>query len=363
MRLRAALFNIHLWLGLIAGAFIALLGITGAIMAFEPEIEHAEHPHLWFVSAPPDARPLTLAQISTTISQAFPADTITGYQVSTEPGLSYQVGLTKSLVFVNQYSGVILGQLRFGGTDLLNVIHQLHTHLLFRGLGNLGAKVVTGVALVLFCMLLSGLYLWWPLKRITVSWRGSAARRSWFDLHNAIGIVSLVVLFALCATGIAIGFEKSSTRVFYRITSSQPVPRPALQIPVPAANVMQIGPDSAFAIARAALPGASPFEADVPARNEAYFVRARFPEDRTPGGRSQVIIDSYTGRVLFAQGSRTAPAGARMVIANRAIHTGDIGGMPGKALVSLASLAAVLQVVTGLLMWLKRSQRDVEPLR
>jgi uncharacterized iron-regulated membrane protein len=362
VRLRTVLFNIHLWLGLTAGAFIALLGITGAIMAFEPEIEHAEHPHLWYVAPAPGARPLTLAQISATISRAFPADTITGYQVSTKPSLSYQVGLTKSFVFVNQYSGAILGQLRFAQTDLLNVIHQLHTHLLFRGLGNLGAKVETGAALVLFCMLLSGLYLWWPLKRISVSWRGTAARRSWFDLHNAIGIVALVVLLALCVTGIAIGFERSSTRLFYSITRSQPVPRPVLRIPVPV-NATPIGPDSAFAIARAALPGAMPFEADVPARNEAYFVRARFPEDRTPGGRSQVIIDSYTGQVLFAQGSRTAPAGARMVIANRAIHTGDIGGIPGKAIVSLASLAVVLQVVSGLLMWLKRSQRNVEPLR
>ena len=48
-----------------------------------------------------------------------------------------------------------------------------------------------------------------------------------------------------------------------------------------------------------------------------------------------------------------------MVIANRAMHTGDILGLPGKALVSLASLAVVVQVVTGLVMWLKRSQRDV----
>jgi len=51
-----------------------------------------------------------------------------------------------------------------------------------------------------------------------------------------------------------------------------------------------------------------------------------------------------------------------MVIANRAMHTGDIGGIPGKVIVSLASLAAVAQVSTGLLMWLRRGQRDVEPL-
>ena len=294
------------------------------------------------------------------VKQAFPGDTISGYQVATRPGFSDQVGLSRSVVFVDPYSGAILGQRRFGqgGLDVLSIIHQLHTHLLFRGLGDLGGKVMTSAALVLFVMLLSGLYLWWPLKRIRISWRGAAARRSWFDVHNTIGVVSLVVLLALCATGIAIGFERTSTRLFYRMTGSQPQQRPDMHVPIPTANAAQIGPDSAFAIARAALPGAAPFEADVPAPGEAYFVRARYPEDLTPGGRSQVVIDSYTGRVLFAQGSRTAPAGARMVIANRAIHTGDIGGIPGKIIVSLASLGLAFQVLTGLLMWLRRNQRE-----
>jgi len=356
VRLRTAFFTIHLWLGLSAGIFIALLGITGSIMAFEPEIEHALHPHLWFVTPPPGGRPLTLAEIGAAVKQAFPGDTISGYQVATKPGLSDQVGLSRSLVFVNPYTGAILGQLRFGGPELLNVIHQLHTHLLFRGFGG---KVVTSAALVLFVMLLSGLYLWWPLKRLRITWRGAAARRSWFDVHNTIGVVSLVVLLALCSTGIAIGFERTSTKLFYEMTGSQPAPRPNPHISTPTANAVQIGPDSAFAIARAALPGAAPFETEVPARDEAYMVRARYPEDLTPGGRSQVVIDSYTGRVLFAQGSRTAPAGTRMVIANRAIHTGDIGGIPGKIIVSLASLGLVFQVITGLLMWIRRSQRGI----
>ncbi len=359
MRLRPALFKIHLWLGLSAGIFIVLLGITGSVIAFEPEIMHALHPHLWYVTSPPGARPLTLAQIGAAVRQAFPDDTISGYQVATNPGLSDQVGLSRSLVFVNPYSGAILGQQQFGGPDLLNIIHQLHTHLLFRGLGDLGGKVVSSAALVLFVMLVSGLYLWWPLKRIRISWRGAGARRSWFDIHNTIGVVSLVVLLALCATGIAIGFERTSTKLFFKMTGSQPARRPDLHIPIPAATAVQIGPDSVLAIARAALPGAAPFEVDIPARDTAYFVRARYPEDLTPGGRSQVVIDSYTGRVLFAQSSRTAPGGTRMVIANRAIHTGDIGGIPGKIIVSVASLGLVFQVITGLLMWIRRTQRDI----
>ncbi len=43
-----------------------------------------------------------------------------------------------------------------------------------------------------------------------------------------------------------------------------------------------------------------------------------------------------------------------MVIVNRAIHSGDIFGIPSKAIVSLASLMSVLQVVSGVMMWWKR---------
>ena len=56
-------------------------------------------------------------------------------------------------------------------------------------------------------------------------------------------------------------------------------------------------------------------------------------------------------------GSRTAPAGSRLVIANRAIHTGDIFGIPSKTVMSLASLMLALQVVSGVAMWWKRERK------
>jgi uncharacterized iron-regulated membrane protein len=44
------------------------------------------------------------------------------------------------------------------------------------------------------------------------------------------------------------------------------------------------------------------------------------------------------------------------VIVNRAIHTGDIFGIPSKFLMSLASLMAATQVITGVIMWWKRTR-------
>jgi uncharacterized iron-regulated membrane protein len=110
-------------------------------------------------------------------------------------------------------------------------------------------------------------------------------------------------------------------------------------------------------IARAAIPGATPFQVNVPGPKGFYFVRSRFPEDLTPGGRSRVAVDQYTGQVLASESSRNGPGGTRLVNLTRAIHTGDIFGMPSKTIVSLASLVLVLQVLSGATMWWKRIRR------
>jgi uncharacterized iron-regulated membrane protein len=115
-----------------------------------------------------------------------------------------------------------------------------------------------------------------------------------------------------------------------------------------------ISPDRAIEIARSALPGAAPISVNVPAPTGVYAISARYREDLTPGGRSRIYIEQYSGAVLLAEGSRTAPAGTRLVTLNRAIHTGDVFGMPSKIVMSLASLAVLVQAVTGLVMWLKR---------
>src|SRR5258708_19708063 len=83
-------------------------------------------------------------------------------------------------------------------------------------------------------MLLSGLYLWWPLKRVRVTWRGAAVRTTWFDIHNSTGVLALIFLLALTATGLVIGFESVTTPLFYKMTGSQPTPRPNPRVaPVP----------------------------------------------------------------------------------------------------------------------------------
>jgi uncharacterized iron-regulated membrane protein len=56
--------------------------------------------------------------------------------------------------------------------------------------------------------------------------------------------------------------------------------------------------------------------------------------------------------VLSVLSTRDAPTGAYLWNIRRSIHTGDIYGWPTRILMCLASLALVVQTITGAIMWL-----------
>jgi uncharacterized iron-regulated membrane protein len=129
------------------------------------------------------------------------------------------------------------------------------------------------------------------------------------------------------------------------------------------AGVPRLTPDAALQAAKEALPGATPVSFVSPdGPKGSYTVATRFPEDLTPGGRSWVVVDQYSGKALFIENSRTAVPGTKTIIENRAIHTGDIWGYPTKIIMSLSSLLLVLQAVTGYYMWWKKVRLKTKEL-
>ena len=354
--MRRILFNLHLYAALVAGVFIAILGVTGAIMAFEPELDHVLHPHRSYVT--PQGQPKSLAELAEAVGKVVAGKPVV-FVLSTAPNLSYGVGFRDAFVSLNQYTGEVLDVDR-SDVDFLGYVHQTHLRLATplwlpgRDPHQVGKQIMSWSGVAALFLLLSGIYLWWPAKRVRVDWR-SGERRSWFDLHNCIGIFSLVFLLILSVTGVVIGFERQTEPMFYRLTGSRPVEPPRAQVaPQPGATL--ITPDQALAIAREALPGASPVFVSAANPKQIYRVALRYPEDLTPGGRSRVYIDPYSGQVLQAESSRTTAAGTRLVNLNRALHTGDIFGIPSKTVMSLASLAIVAQLSSGLVMLWKRTR-------
>ena len=353
--MRKLLFNIHLYLAFIAGAFIIVFGITGSIMAFEPELDHLFHHKLYYVK--PGSEKLSLQQIGKIVNNAFPRDTILGYALSSSHDLSYGIYLQDKVVFVDEYSGRILGKSTGDDwlTRFLNKVHQLHIRLIYRDKNDSGKIIMSWAGVALLIILPTGLFLWWKQKRISFR-KNVSSRIRWFDIHSVVGIFSFFFMIILAFTGVMIAFENKTVPMFYKLTNSKPIPRPNITI-TPRNDIQPISPDSAKQIAEKTLPGANVFAVNVPGPGEYYMINSRYPEDRTPGGRSKVFIDPYTGKVLYSISSRNGPAGYRIQVINRAIHTGDIFGIPSKIIMALTSLLVVVQFISGFMLWWKRKNK------
>ena len=298
--------TLHLSIALVAAIFVVILGVTGSIMAFEPELDHLLHSNLWHVD--PQGPLLSLDQLAAKIDAAYPGQRITGLAVSEAPDLAARVSLPGKNVFINPYTGAVIG---LGATtpDILAKIHQLHLRLLWMSHPDAGKKIVGTMDIAMIFLVLSGFYLWWPLKRVTIAWNASSRRR-WLDVHAVTGILVFAFLLLIGLTGVAIAFD-SAEDFLYTVTGSTPAERPKHVVtPTPAGRISL---DRAMEIARAAVPGTTPFQISIPKPDGTFGIRSRFPEDLTPGGRSRVEVDQYTGEVVFAESSRTAPGGTGTV--------------------------------------------------
>ncbi len=350
--MRKILLKIHLYVALAAALFVVILGTTGSIMAFESELDRLFNPGLYSVN-PAQSAPLSASAIIAALKKGYPGSKVVTLAFSGKPGESYAAGLsTGQEVFVDEYTGRILGE-RTGAT-FLDYVHQVHLRLLA---GQTGKTIVSVAGICMLILVLSGIVLWWRYKQFSIKFDGSLVR-AMFDIHTVTGIYSALFLLCLSATGIVIAYEGSVLSWLYRVTDTRPIARYAPSTVKPGA--MSISPDRAIEISRQAIPGALPLLVIFPGGpRDPYNVRMHFPEDLTPGGRSWVILDQYSGDVLVAQNSRTAPGPTRADILNRAIHTGDVFGTISKTVGSLSSLLVVVQAVTGIVLWWKRDKRKV----
>jgi uncharacterized iron-regulated membrane protein len=349
--MRRLILNVHLSVALMAGAFLFLLGLTGGIMEFEPELDRLLHSHLSYVR--PAGRVLSLSQVGDAVSRQFGGDPIVAYLPSESPDLSSAVILPRGIVCVNQYTGAVLG-VRARGRSIFGIARELHIRLASGGLGRIIMRW-SGVATLV--SLLSGVYLWWPVKRIRI-WSGWQRGGFWFNLHNSVGILSCLPLTVLAATGTVIGFEDSVGGLLSRIMRSAEVhPSQSLARRQPAVGRPFISPDQALAIGRAQMPEAIPYRLQMPLYGGAYRVSFDNPRDRVTGRHNLITIDPYSGNVISTIRSSDLSPVERSLATNEAIHTGVALGIPTRIVAWLTSMIVPVQVVSGLLLWLRRKSR------
>ncbi len=353
MTLRRTLLTAHLIIGATLAPILVVLGITGAILAVQPELEDASNSLLTHIE--PAGQALSLHELTARLQSRYPGATLAGVQFPGRPDRAVAVTLHRpdsadADLFVNPYSAEVLGT----GEDVwsLRPVHDFHTRLL---IDDFGSEITGWAAVGLLFLSLSGMVLWWPGKILTIVRTGSS-RRILFHLHSALAAYSWLALLAFGLTGVVLHWQRESYDAVAAATHAPPIPDGS---GLPKA---QCGPDSAagfdrlLTAAAAAEPGAQATWIQE-GRGPGAPVRIvmRYPGDRTPAGRTLVFADPCSAAVLASVSTRSAPIAYRLVRQwNREVHTGDFWGWPTRTLAFLFSLTLPAVAVTGPLLWWSR---------
>lgn len=356
LKLHNAFRWVHLCAGLVAGVFLFILGLTGAMIVYEDEISRLLNHKLSTVEV--QGQPLPLNTLMERLQQTYPGARPLAIGLPQQPDQSGFVAILNPAqrrvigLYYNPYSAAVLGS----DTEVIrwtNAVHQFHTHLL---LNQVGIRIVGVAAIFLVFIALTGLVLWWPRKLFAFS-PGASGRRLLFDLHNVTGFYSSLFLLIFALTGAAIGWEDRTSVWVNQITGSEaPPPIPRLIPSLPSSGILD--PERTLAIATAAAPGAKATSLQFPLTlQNPIRVNMKYPEDHTPAGRTVLYIHPVTGDVVWLQDSRRMPVGSKIMrLWNRQIHTGDLFGWPTRLVAFVFSLALPALAITGPILWWRRTR-------
>jgi len=376
-----AVWRWHFIAGLVTLPFVLILAVTGGIYLFKDEINDAAYSKLRLVQ--PSQTQMLAPSLITSKALAQHPGTLKAYHPPAAENRAAEVKIVgedglRNTIYVNPYSGAVLGQLWDGGaagSPLMYVVRKLHS---LEYIGWFGNRVIEAAAGWMVILVGTGIYLWWPRgkKLGTVSLKASHGRPLWRDLHAVTGFYVGAFIVFLAVTGLpwsaiwggkfydmsyAVGlgmpdgywskYPTSTVPVGDALDRSpwimekQPMPLSGAAEGVPAgldtivATVENLGISKGYAL-------------NMPSGPEGVFTASVYPDDIS---QERVIhLDQYTGAVLYDAGLADLGALGWAAEWGISIHMGQAWGLANQLVLLVACIAMVLLVVSAAVMWWKR---------
>lgn len=365
--------DVHLYLGLSVGAFLAIAGLTGSILVFFHEIDGWLNPELHQIQAPQHTGTVhqPLAAIVQAAMQAAPADSMVTTVYGPRRGEGVYAIYTSQdsgdwqRIFVDPYRAHVTGMRSYAVDQwvpdhLIDFLFQLHFSLL---MGINGIVMAAIMALMLIISLITGLIIWWPTtgqwrKALTIKRHAGPVRFN-FDLHKALSFYLLPLLLALLLSGVYMNLHDPFVWVTRQFSPETRVSQDQLtSSPIDAARPISV--ESAWAIAADRYPQGDLHAIYLPDDETGVFVVV---QKHVPGlskfwSERQIAIDQYSGEILDVRAPDTRrSAGETFLDWLWPLHSGEAFGWAGRIAVFLCGLACPVIYVTGVIRWLQKRRK------
>lgn len=355
---------VHKWTSLICTLFLLMLCITGLPLIFYHEVEAA----LGYTIDPPELPGVTSAATLDEIVEAARAhdpEHVVQY-VSREDGERnawfVAMGVTargptpaafymfdaRTAEFLHEYP---LEQ------GVMNVLLRIHYDM-FAGLP--GALFLGFMGLLLVASLVSGTVLYGPFMRklrFGSVRQDRSPRIRWLDLHNLLGIATLIWLCTVGVTGV---INTLAVPIYDQWQTNELA---AMTAPYKGAlSAEQLSPvEQAVATARRAVPDSElsfiAFPGNEFATPHHYVAFLQGSTPLTAKLLTPVLIDAQSGELVDR---RTLPWYVTALLLSQPLHYGDYGGLPLKILWAFLDLIAIVVLASGVYLWIKKRNLPIE---
>lgn len=356
-------FLVHSWLALPIWFFVLIVCFTGMLAVVSQEIVWLANPDVRASKPNDEAERLSYQQILDALHKAEPDMAVRslsqpdGSHFALNANVTFPDGTAPTL-YVNPYTGAIQGKSPdFSFEQFTRALHGWWLVPFTNGY-SWGWYLVSLLGLPMLASLVTGLVVY---KKF---WRGffkpvrtgHGSRIFWGDVHRLAGVWSIWFIAVISITGtwfliqaiLGDNHITISSEPVVPVIAREDVPRTTDGTPAP-----RIDLDEAARIATAQIPGLDISFVALPATAYSHV---------SLGGRGwyplmfqSADVNPYTRRVdsQFLLEDRSALE--FVTESMRPLHTGDFGGLPIKLIWFFFGLVLTLMVLSGLLIWTKRT--------
>ncbi len=365
--LRPVAFWFHLATGLVAGAIVFAMALTGVLLTFERQLVERADLSVSRVVPPAGAAPLSVEEQVRRTLAVHPEVVPTSLSVAADPRTATALALGREgVLFIDPYTGAPVG---FGAKRLrafFRASTEVHRFLALGSERRELGRALTGAAnLAFLALVLSGLYLWVPRvldrRRLrAVAWfrGGLSGKARDFNWHHAIGLWTAPALLVITVSGVVMSYDWANGLLF-RWAGGEP-PR---ETPRPAGARERTGSgDRPEAFDPSSLAGIDPLLRTARSQVAGWrtiAVRLPKPDDETitfsiarshrgrPDLRATLELDRKSGALVAWRPFAEESAGRRARSWLRFLHTGEAGGPLGQLAAGIASAGSLVMVWTG----------------